>query len=233
MKLTQEEISLRNQSTPIKDVMRFSLVYHGPLSSGGNRKTGKQNEIQKIREHFSEQLEFLWRTNAALSELKKQAWAVSTNGLQFIPFLTQAIDYPKLAEEYPEDFTPLWGDIGVSDVNYRPLVRQTLNLACALDVQFLRQEDPGALISQAGDIDGRLKILLDALRMPTVAEQERAVPTEKQVFCLMESDTLVSALNIETERLLFPKTEYPNEVHLIVGVELRLLRITPENTCLL
>ena len=57
------------------------------------------------------------------------------------------------------------------------------------------QQDPGALISQGGDIDNRVKTLLDALRMPSGDEEARAPsPGAGLLYCLMESDTLGSGL---------------------------------------
>lgn len=63
---TDEQIILRNMSAPIRDVMNFYLVYSGPLSASGNRKTGKQAEIEKIRSDLSLQLARLWETHDAL-----------------------------------------------------------------------------------------------------------------------------------------------------------------------
>ena len=40
-------------------------------------------------------------------------------------------------------------------------------LTCGLKILFLRKEGPGKLILQGGDIDNRLKTLLDALKMPS------------------------------------------------------------------
>ena len=42
---------------------------------------------------------------------------------------------------------------------FAPLVTETLCLTAELDVFFLRPEPPGALITQGGDIDNRLKTL--------------------------------------------------------------------------
>jgi hypothetical protein len=54
---------------------------------------------------------------------------------------------------------------------YIPLIRKSLHLACALDIQFLRHEEPGLLVLQGGDLDGRLKTLFDAMRMPSARER--------------------------------------------------------------
>jgi hypothetical protein len=114
-----------------------------------------------------------------------------------------------------------------------PLVRKSLDLNCELEILFLRQQDPGDLVTQAGDIDNRAKTLLDALRMPEKDEQERVDVPESGLFTLLESDTLISRLDIDTDRLLFPQTDKPDEVHLVIQVKLNVLRVGPHNMCLL
>jgi len=47
-----------------------------------------------------------------------------------------------------------------------PFVSKEYALACSLDILFLRRDDPGNLIKSGGDIDNRLKVLFDGLRMP-------------------------------------------------------------------
>ena len=50
---------------------------------------------------------------------------------------------------------------------------------------------------------------------------------------LMESDTLISRIDIDTDRLLSAQSEKPNEVHLVIEVSINVLTVTPYNTCLL
>lgn len=130
-------------------------------------------------------------------------------------------------------YTDLLTTIQINGKQFMPLVRKSLSLNCEIDILFLRQQDPGELVSQGGDIDNRVKTLLDALRVPGKDEDQRA-PTigDGIIYTLMESDTLVSRLNIDTDRLLFPETAKPNEVHLVMEVSLNVLRVGPHNMCL-
>ena len=48
-----------------------------------------------------------------------------------------------------------------------PLVSKAGGFTCSLDILFLRRDDPEGPIESGGDIDNRLKVLLDGLRMPT------------------------------------------------------------------
>jgi hypothetical protein len=52
------------------------------------------------------------------------------------------------------------------------------------------------------------------------------------MYCLLESDTLISGFEVSTGRLLFPATKYPNEVHLVIQVEIKVLRVGEWNVCL-
>jgi hypothetical protein len=108
-----------------------------------------------------------------------------------------------------------------SGYRFLPLVRSKLGVICSLDILFLRRDEPGDLISGGGDIDNRIKVLFDALRVP--AENEvRGIPgaDEDPLLCLLEDDKLISEVNVVTDRLLTPMegTDHINDVHLIIRV---------------
>jgi hypothetical protein len=65
--------------------------------------------------------------------------------------------------------------------NFIPLVTNELDLICGIDILFLRPDKPGQVV-WAGDIDNRLKTLLDSLRVPEANErydQQTPGPDEK------------------------------------------------------
>lgn len=209
--------------------MRFHLVYSGPLSASANK--GKLHEVTELREVLSPQIAYLWETHPALQILKNEGARPRFGGT----ILIRNEDGPLSQREMASvgAYEDLCDIIVVGDGQFLPLVRKSLDLSCEIDILFLRQQDPGALISQGGDIDGRIKLLLDALRMPSVQEQNLQPNRSFPTYCLMESDTLVSRLNVDTDRLLVPKTDKPNEVHLVIGISINVLRVAPHNTCLL
>jgi hypothetical protein len=90
--------------------------------------------------------------------------------------------------------------------NCVPLVTRDLDATCSLDVLLLRP-GPGMtrhILSQ-GDIDGQLKTIIDALRIPDNAEETgRATPEadETPFFCLLENDQLVSEVRVVADELL-------------------------------
>ena len=115
---------------------------------------------------------------------------------------------------------------------FRPLVNSEYDLIAELDITFLRPEPPGVLVSNSGDIDNRIKTLLDGLRMPQVSTEipEGDVPGENEVpFCvLLHDDKLITRLSITTDRLLDSGID-SKEVLLIIKVKIKVTRTTFDN----
>ena len=98
-------------------------------------------------------------------------------------------------------------------------------LRCSIDITILRPEDD-RFIFEAGDIDGQLKTLFDALRIPKDAgECGGAIPQadETPFFCLLEDDRLVSEVRVSTDQmLLLPNRREvkANDAHAVIHVKL-------------
>ena len=109
--------------------------------------------------------------------------------------------------------------IGVDDYRFVPLVCQKLHLICELEITLLRPEPPGAVITQGGDIDNRLKTLFDSLRMPKNINEIPTLPLdEKQtdpIYCLLEDDNLITKVSVTTDRLLRNNAKQNDVVMLI------------------
>jgi hypothetical protein len=93
-----------------------------------------------------------------------------------------------------------------------------------LDILFLRRDGPGSLIKSGGDIDNRLKVLFDGLRMPQGSEElcgDSPCQDEDPFYCLLEDDKLISKVQVETNWLLTPQGqgERIHDVHLIIRVK--------------
>jgi hypothetical protein len=75
---------------------------------------------------------------------------------------------------------------------FAPLVSSRIRFAASLDILMLRPEPPGSIVSQAGDIDNRLKTLLDALKVPHEAnalpEGSKPAADETPFYCLLQDD---------------------------------------------
>ena len=179
--------------------MEFTFVYRGSLKANG-----RPAEKQAIRRIFHEQLKELWKQ----------------------PPLT---DFGPPRGHLLDD-NPPQGDISiiqrVGTFRLAPLVASQLHLIAELDITFLRPEAPGAVITQGGDIDNRLKTLLDALRIPHNVGEIPGTPLadEDPFFCLLEDDNLITKIGVSTDRLLDP-TAKANDVQLFIHVRTKATRM--------
>jgi hypothetical protein len=88
-------------------------------------------------------------------------------------------------------------------------------------------------VLQGGDLDGRIKTLFDALRMPTKEEEEAGeVATNDPLCCLLQNDSLISELAIKTGRLLGAKATKVHAVRHTIDVTVKVLRVFFLNQCL-
>lgn len=184
--------------------MEFRLVYRGPLKSSGNDVQrdyqGKRSHKHSIRQQLHGQIKELWK-------------------------------YPPLNYSYGRSSEPThlqWLDPQhvrtqrlVGDNKFVCLVRRDLNLTAELDILFLRRDYSGALVLKGGDLDNRLKTLLDALRVPHDEKElpENYSPNEDEnpLFCLLEDDALITKITLAADTLLI--SDVPDDfVHLVMHV---------------
>ena len=163
---------------------------------GPLKSNGRPNDKQEIRRVFHRQLKELWSQNPLES-------------------------FRRYLEDVPEK-----GEISiirkVGSFRFAPLVAEKLRLVAELEIVLLRPEAPGSIVTQGGDIDNRLKTLLDSMRMPH-SESELPncdVPSEAEdpFFCLLEDDNLITSISVKTDRLLEP-IDNPSEVVLLLHVK--------------
>jgi hypothetical protein len=191
------------------DEVNFRLTYDGPLKAASQSDT-RRIEKHKMRCVFNRQL---GRLISHREELGKMATDQQID--RTILLATQRYNRGKFA--------------------CLPIVREDLNLVCDLDILFLRRENPGALVCGGGDLDNRLKVLFDALRIPQDENEVRDLsPTPEAgplLVCLLEDDKLITGFRCTTDRLLEPANSESEENHvrLIVNVEVKATRLTSEN----
>ena len=185
--------------------MEFRLIYEGPLRGQGAKSPHKW----EIRRALHPQLQRLWQTrplaDAAAALLSHPA---SPGAISVI--------------------------VEKGGLLFAPLVTQRLNLYVELSVLLFRQQPRGTLITDGGDIDNRLKTLLDGLRVPhgsLEGRTERPVePDPSPFFCLLEDDSLVTKVTVESEQLLRPAR--PDEVVAIIAVHVKKTVLTHANMSL-
>jgi len=96
---------------------------------------------------------------------------------------------------------------------------------CYLSIRLGRPTRPGSILFGPGDIDNRLKILLDSLRMPQV-EQELPIGgnAASEMFCLLADDNLVTRLSISSYQLL---AGYSSDDEVDVDIDVTIRALTP------
>jgi hypothetical protein len=84
------------------------------------------------------------------------------------------------------------------------------------------------LLYGGGDLDNRLKVLFDALRIPTSVEEigdDRPAEDGEVFFCLLADDRLITRVSIESFRLLEPHPGGENYVEIDLDVTVQ--AVTP------
>jgi hypothetical protein len=218
--------------------MEFRLTYEGPLRAEEYKRedrAGRAKDKHELRKHFHLQLRELWKEHPDLRNMAETSFVVSTtpwnlaehpgpNVKQINPVLSRDI-YAQLRAPYPPD-AKTWVE-RIADDHQRcggrfvPLVNKSSGYTCSLDIIFLRRDTPGGIISSwGGDIDNRIKVLFDGLRMPETIAELGGLPIEADenpFFCLLEDDKLVTSITVTTDRLITP-LKSPSKVHDVVLV---------------
>jgi len=187
-----------------KKLMEFHLVYAGDLlRSAGNTKR-RPWEKHSLRRHFHEQLKTLWETNPAL-----KYYADKTLEWEHKPPVRFMDNLAKIYER--------------AGIGFIPMATELNGLVLSLDVLLLRPEQPGQILDSAGDIDNRMKVLIDALRIPRdLSEMKRREgddPDPNPMYCLMTDDKLITSLKVETDRLLFTRGDNEHEAVIVLRIE--------------
>ncbi len=186
------------------ETVQFRLTYRGPLPPARWEEETRRKDKHLIRKQLHKQLKELWQLHPLLKE-----WST--------PFRSESPC--SVAEGLAENF-------GTFGFRWIPLITDRYGLACSLDILFLRREDPGNVIKVGGDIDNRLKVLFDALRLPIERKEVEGFSpevdgSENPFFCLLQSDALINEIRVETDRLLVPLQggESEHDVELVIHVK--------------
>jgi hypothetical protein len=182
--------------------MRFVLAYTGPLPSNGNPEAK-----HRIRKALLPQLKEQWSIDPALKQLSTPD---GKTGLS-------------IADNIKKKFAR-------KGFNFLPLVLREFSLVCYLEITMMRREEPGNVLQSGGDIDNRLKTLFDSLSQPVKDEQVWGQPAkgEDPFYCLLEDDSLVTGMEIKTERLL-EQPQNPNDVRLAITAIVRPTKVDVHN----
>lgn len=183
--------------------MELTLFYRGVLASNG--RTAEKHSVRRV---FHRQLAEFWKQNP-LNDYR-YLWDSSLPSFKPTPDIRRKC--------------------GLFD--FVPLVNEYMYLVADLQIHLLRPEPVGSVKAQSGDLDNRMKTLLDALRMPRVSDElpSNAAPgtDEDPFFCLLEDDALINSFSVITHRWLEPGIS-AKEVILVVSVRTSVTRLMARN----
>jgi len=185
----------------------FVLRYRGPLGANGSVK-----QKHEIRRAIHLQLEELCKQEPLLEQARSEA-------LPHGVLKGREVEVPRPLEV-------MYFAVVLGGFHFVPIIHRPHELACSLDILFLRRERPGAIVQHGGDLDNRLKTLFDGLRMPHDVSElggiGPAIPDER-LYCLLEDDALITRAAVSTQQLLEPLApgEHPSTVELLIHVTVR------------
>lgn len=240
-------------------IMEFRLTYEGLLLGD---KHPRPEHKQAVRREFHSQLAKLWKIHPALRR-QRAACTIQMPELDphmmgyedytrdcMTGYVRQRVLSSKRGSvSFPRPVGRGWFNIRglsltdyladkftVGNFNCVPLVRGELSLVTSIHVLFLRPAHPGAVLINSGDIDGRIKTLFDALQVPKPGQLksgETPSDDEKPFFCLVEDDSLITHVAVETDTLLQPSGKagnHPdNDCRLVLTVKIHAYEQHPGN----
>jgi hypothetical protein len=179
----------------LEEIMEFRLTYEGEIVSGADC-------THSIRKCFHKQLVRLWNVNPNLKGWRHPATAPPDR----IKHETSATGF--IYQARPESRLEwLANQYRFNGYRFAPIIHLQGHSVASLDVLFLRGGDP-ARPARLADLDGRLKILGDALRMPKPAQElgqfKEPEAHEDPFFVVMEDDSLIGNISITCDTLLEP-----------------------------
>lgn len=219
--------------------VQFRLIYRGPLKAEGRGTQGRGPLKHQIRRVIRPQLAELWNTHPFLKRFTQAHVRAQRLNAEASAATIEELREKILVTEYDE-FTvaqKIAKRFSRAGYNFLPLIGAVfgdVQTACGLDILFLRRDGPGALIQSGGDMDNRIKVLLDALKMPKSGEFQPSsppAPDEDPFFCVVEDDSLITEIKVTTDRLLLPlaEGEHIHDVHIIINVKTFLIAGNPSD----
>ena len=189
------------EEPPEGRAVEFRLMYRGPLASDGNFR-----QKHAVRKSLHPQIKQYWKDNPVL---RNYLVPEGFTGEQC------AIPVMQIADQYK-----------CGTHRFVPLARKDWKVSCALDILFMRRGFPGNITNNGGDLDNRLKTLLDGLRVPDLKDTA-CLPAESEegfdpVFCLMEDDAQITSLKVTTDRMLWSPEPEDRERHVLLIIHVHL-----------
>ena len=179
-----------------RGLVEFRLLYQGEIFAASRNSTRSAHK-HAIRRIFHPQLRRLWNTESNLYRLAEHRYMRTLPRDGTIPGHTKQ-------EIFQIGINNIGDNWQRNGFRFVPLVTADLVLRCSLDILLLRPEGQRFILTK-GDIDGQLKTLFDALRIPSSGEDTGGSDPqndENPFFCLLEDDRLITEVRVVADNLL-------------------------------
>lgn len=202
--------------------MEFYLTYQGDLPPQKFKQRqdveSRMREIKaKIRSAFHPQIKNFWQAQV-------QKWGKGRGQMFTATYTEKSLSF---WDHYAEQNKMV--SRGDHIHRYCPLVSEQTYFGCSLEILFLRRDGPRGEdliggVTYGGDLDDRIKVLLDALRKPM---QPQEVPDEPQTseenpcFVLLQDDRYIDHLSVTAGKLLAPLARGGNETDVLVVIHVQ------------
>ena len=180
----------------------FQLVFKDEIPSNGNRH--QRDTKQGIRQAFHVYLRNVWKNEKLLSKFLD-------GGLPTVP-------YPVKRSAPDDDKHPFYR-AELCGFSWVPLVTKRNRLRVDLEIEILG--DSPRVLKPSGDIDNRLKVILDGLRMvrqPSEIESD-SHGKGSDLFVLLEDDSLIRNLEVVTKSSWGSPAEHRVTIDVKLAVE--------------
>jgi hypothetical protein len=203
--------------------VEFRLLYEGEVkpSGGSNSRPAEKHEIRRA---FHPQLRRLWLTNESVRQyaqrIGRRVYAQEIQDQQIQNPAPLSTD-----DAVQKAFAYMGANWDRSGYQCIPLATEKRLMRCSLDILLLRPGEDKYIFTQ-GDIDGQVKTLFDALRIPKTLEEAGKTtpgPDETPFFCLLEDDRMISEVRVTTDHLLLlphAKQVTANDAFAVITVKL-------------
>lgn len=201
--------------------MEFTLRYRGVVPHHS------KIEAHKVRRVFEEQLADYWTRDLRLKDINPTQMKKAVSSQRFPRF---DVRQQEKGEKVGTKRVDLYRYHEVGGIWFVPLATRWRYLRCEVAMRLSRYEGDlhtGGLIDNQGDLDGKLKALIDALRMPYEPHEVPPGAThDKPVFfCVLEDDRLITKISIETRNILGPRPSKKDATRVDVDIDLKIYPI--------
>lgn len=114
----------------------------------------------------------------------------------------------------------------LAGVRFAPLAIE--GVSAEVRIEILRREPPGQIITNGGDLDGRLKTLFDGLRLPKDAGETHGFTPEwgDYCICLLQDDAQIRKVIIDTREWLEPAADASKKTDVEIRMDVDFFRGT-------